>query len=328
MPKAKPPSDIILSSPVAQALAVIGDRWAMLVIRDIFLGYRRFEDLRQRSGAARGTLASRLKRLVENGILYRNPYQSSPPRYEYRLTDKGLDLYPIILNIWNWENRWGGGFQLPPKLRHKVCGKVMTPRFVCGECEQTIEIFDVRFEPGEADASAAEVPPRFQRRSKGRGKSEPAADERFFHTLDIIGDRWTGLVTAAAYFGLHRYDDIAQGIGIATNILADRLKLLVHHRVMERRAYQKRPPRYEYHLTEKGRELYPVALAMHDWANRWIVDRKNPPLRLYHKPCGKRLVTEVVCGRCGEVLKPTDVDYDRSEPPARKPGARRRGARA
>ena len=73
-------------------MAIIGDRWAFMIIRDIYLGVRQFEELRRRSGAARGTLASRLKALVRHGLLYRNPYQSAPVRYEYRLTDKGLDL--------------------------------------------------------------------------------------------------------------------------------------------------------------------------------------------------------------------------------------------
>jgi DNA-binding HxlR family transcriptional regulator len=317
--------DLILNSQVAQTLAVIGDRWAMLVIRDVFLGFRRFEDLRQRSGAARGTLASRLKRLVENGILYRNPYQVSPPRYEYRLTDKGLDLYPVLLSIWKWDTRWGADDELPPELVHKVCGKPMKPVFVCGECDQPITLYDVRFVPGDTDNRAAPVPPRFQRRSKGKGTAEKADDERFFHTLDVIGDRWTGLVTAAAYFGLSRYDDIARGIGIATNILSDRLKLLVDNGVMVRKAYQQRPVRYEYRLTEKGQDLYLVAVTMHEWANRWIVDRDRQPLVLLHKPCGKRMHSRMVCSECGETLRAEDVAYDRDSyrPRRKKPAGSR-----
>ncbi len=304
--------ELILNSQVAQALAVIGDRWAMLVIRDVFLGFRRFEDLRHRSGAARGTLASRLKRLVENGILYRNPYQLSPPRYEYRLTDKGLDLYPVLLSIWKWDTEWGDDRELPPQLIHKVCSKPMKPVFVCGACGEPIRLYDVRFVPGEDDRRAKPVPPRFQRRSKSKGRSETAADERCFHTLDIIGDRWTGLVAAAAYFGLRRYDDIARGIGIATNILSDRLKLLVDNGVMVRRAYQQRPVRYEYRLTEKGMDLYLVAVMMHEWANRWIVDRDRQPLVLIHNPCGQRLESRMVCSECGGTLRPEDVAYDRN----------------
>lgn len=309
----KPKRNIILSSQVAQALAVIGDRWAMLVIRDVFLGFRRFEDLRERSGAARGTLASRLKRLVANGILYRNPYQSSPRRYEYRLTDKGLDLYPIVLTTWSWETKWGGDYGLPPALIHKRCGNTMAPRFVCAECRRPIEIYDVRYTAGIADPAAAAIPPRFQRRSKKRDEPGEEVDARFFHILDIIGDRWTGLVTAAAYFGLQRFDDIAKGIGIATNILADRLKLLVDQGVFERRAYRQRPQRYEYVLTEKGRDLYKVSLAMHEWANRWIIRDGPKPLILHHKPCGSELKLETVCGECGEELAPGDVSFEREE---------------
>ncbi len=102
--KAKPAIDpgLILNSQVAQALTVIGDRWAFMVIRDVYLGVRQFEELRRRGNAARGTLTSRLKKLVQHGILYKNPYQTSPIRYEYRLTDKGLDLYPVVLTMWQW----------------------------------------------------------------------------------------------------------------------------------------------------------------------------------------------------------------------------------
>jgi len=143
-----------------------------------------------------------------------------------------------------------------------------------------------------------------------------------FHTLDVIGDRWTGLVTAAAYLGLRRYDDIAKGIGIATNILSDRLKLLVHHGIMERKAYQKRPVRYEYRLTEKGMDLYLVALTMHEWANRWIVAQDRRPLELIHRPCGEPLVSVMVCSECGEALKPEDVYFDRDAYRPRRAAAR------
>ncbi len=306
----RPDRDAILSSPVAQTLAIIGDRWAMLIIRDVFLGFRRFEDLRQRNAAARGTLTSRLKRLVDNGILYRNPYQRSPQRFEYRLTDKGLDLYPIILNIWNWEMKWGGGENLPHELIHKRCGKSMAPRFVCSECDRPIEIFDVRFRIVDDASRAAPVPPRFQRRSKSR-REPGGGDTRFLHVLDITGDRWTGLVIAAAYFGLQRYDHIAEGIGIATNILSDRLKRLVRHGVLQRRPYQQRPVRHAYHLTAKGRDLYPMALAMHEWANRWIVEGPGRPLMLTHIPCASALRARLVCGECGEALQPADVRFER-----------------
>ena len=130
--------DLILGSQVAQGLAVIGDRCAFLIIRDVYLGVRRFEELRKRTEAARGTLASRLKSLVEHDILYKNPYQSSPVRYEYRLTDKGLNLYPMVLLMWNWEHKWGQNQYLPATLTHRTCGKEMTPVYRCTACKEEV----------------------------------------------------------------------------------------------------------------------------------------------------------------------------------------------
>jgi DNA-binding HxlR family transcriptional regulator len=128
--------------------------------------------------------------------------------------------------------------------------------------------------------------------------------------LDIIGDRWTSLVIAALYFGLNRYDDIASALGIATNILADRLKLLVSADVLERIPYQENPPRYEYRLTDKGADLYLHTLQMHEWASRWLLVDNQQPLILKHQPCGSILHSELVCSECEEPLTTTEITFD------------------
>lgn len=309
--KAKPQVDskLILNSQVAQALAVIGDRWAFMIIRDIYLGARQFEELRRRSNAARGTLTSRLKKLVEHGILYKNPYQMSPIRYEYRLTDKGLDLYPVVLTIWQWEKSWGQGRYLPPQLVHKTCGQSMQPLFRCATCHVAVQPQDVAFTRGRHVDSVHKVPARHQRRS--RVKPESDNNKGVFTIFSIIGDRWTALVIAAAFFGMHRYDDIASSIGIATNILADRLKMLVDAGVLDRRPYQDRPIRYEYHLSDKGMGLYANTIAMHEWADRWLIGKGNKPLILRHKICNEIFQSELVCDVCEQALKASDVSYDR-----------------
>jgi DNA-binding HxlR family transcriptional regulator len=309
--KAKPAIDpgLILNSQVAQALTVIGDRWAFMVIRDVYLGVRQFEELRRRGNAARGTLASRLKKLVQHGVLYKNPYQTSPIRYEYRLTDKGLDLYPVVLTMWQWEMTWGQGRFLPPELVHKRCGNTVLPVFRCSECHAGVVPQDVEFSPGRRANSAKKVPARYQRRSRIR--SETGAEESAFTLFSIIGDRWTSLVIAAAFFGMQRFDDIASSIGIATNILADRLKLLVETGVLVRRPYHERPARFEYHLSDKGRDLYAITIAMHEWADRWLIDKDKKPLLLRHSPCDKPFKSELVCSACEEALRPADVSFNR-----------------
>jgi len=289
---------------------VIGDRWAYLIIRDAFLGVRRFEDFRKRGGASRGTLSSRLKNLLGNGILYKSPYQSSPARYEYRLTEKGLDLYPCVLASWAWETQWSHESHIPPALTHSVCGNNMCPEFRCCDCHAPVQMRGVSFLPGPTNRSAAKVPARFQRRSKSSSVSHEDVDRRFFHMLDVIGDRWTGLVVAALFFGLNRYDEIAAALGISTNILSDRLKLLVSVGVLQRTPYQEKPRRHEYRLTEKGAALYTQTLQMHEWAERWLLDKDEQPLILKHTACGASLLSELVCSECSESLKVTEVTFD------------------
>ncbi len=309
--KAKPIVDpkLILNSQVAQALTVIGDRWAFMIIRDVYLGARQFEELRRRSNAARGTLTSRLKKLVQHGILYKNPYRTSPIRYEYRLTGKGLDLYPVVLTMWQWEMKWGQGRYLPPELIHKTCGRSMRPLFRCGKCHADVKPQDVDYSPGRNANTVKKVPARYQRRS--RIKVDSGEDQQGFTIFSVIGDRWTSLVIASAFFGMQRFDDIASSIGIATNILAGRLNSLIDAGVLVRRPYHDRPVRYEYHLSDKGRDLYPNTIAMHEWADRWLIDKGREPLLLRHKSCNKRLHSELVCSGCEEPLKPGEVTYDR-----------------
>ena len=293
-------ADLILNSQVAQGMAVIGDRWVFTIIRDIYLGVRQFEEFRRRSNIARGTLTSRLKSLIDHDILCRFPYQVSPTRYEYRLTEKGQDLYPIVLMSWAWEHKWGGGRLLPPTLTHDTCGHEMHPSLRCSHCHVDVAPQDVRFSPRKSARTTAIKPPRHQRRSKSKGEATSLM-------LDIVGDRWTSLVVAAAFFGLQRFDDIAASIGIATNILADRLKLLVSIGVLDRVAYQQRPRRFEYHLSEMGRDLYSHTITIHEWADRWLIPDGEAPLELVHIPCDQSLVSEVICSECEQPLVARDV---------------------
>jgi DNA-binding HxlR family transcriptional regulator len=99
---------------VARTLEVVGEHWSLLVVRDAFMGVRRFEDYQESLGIARNILAARLRRLVEQGVLERRAYQENPPRFEYRLTEKGVDLYPVIVCMQKWGDRWASGAKGPP----------------------------------------------------------------------------------------------------------------------------------------------------------------------------------------------------------------------
>src|SRR5271154_7025044 len=121
--------------PVASALEVIGERWTLLIVRDVFLGIRRFEDIQRDLGVARNVLQVRLERLVEEGILVKRPYQVRPLRSEYRLTEKGADLWPVLVSFPQGGNRHArGGGARPIILQHRDCGAELNDRRRCLTC--------------------------------------------------------------------------------------------------------------------------------------------------------------------------------------------------
>lgn len=127
---------------VGNTLAVIGERWTLLVLREAFLGVRRFEQIQRHTGIARNILSDRLNTLVLHGILRRELYQERPQRYEYRLTKKGLDLYPVLLTIMDWGSKHLGGRAIT--LTHKSCGATAMPQLACPECGEHVTARDVR----------------------------------------------------------------------------------------------------------------------------------------------------------------------------------------
>jgi DNA-binding HxlR family transcriptional regulator len=129
---------------VAKALSVIGERWTLLVLREAFMRTRRFEDFQRLTGAPRPILADRLRALVDEGILERRPYGNHPDRFEYRLTEKGLELYPVIVSLLKWGDTWMPDDDGPPvELRHKACDHIVHPELACPECGEWIGARDM-----------------------------------------------------------------------------------------------------------------------------------------------------------------------------------------
>lgn len=126
------------------ALALLADRWSFLIIREAFSGVHRFGQLQRNLGIARNVLSDRLSKLVEHGLLERVRYRTEPDWFEYRLTERGLDLYPAILTFFRWADVHFGDPSRPAmSLRHRSCGKVTEPLLVCSECREPIGPRDV-----------------------------------------------------------------------------------------------------------------------------------------------------------------------------------------
>jgi DNA-binding HxlR family transcriptional regulator len=127
-----------------QALALLADRWTFAIIREVFSGVYRFGQLQRNLGIARNVLASRLSKLVEHGLLERVRYRIEPDWFEYRLTERGLDLYPAILAFFRWaDTHYGDSSRAAVRIRHRTCGKPTQPLLVCSECREPLGVRDV-----------------------------------------------------------------------------------------------------------------------------------------------------------------------------------------
>jgi DNA-binding HxlR family transcriptional regulator len=133
---------------IAHALEAVGERWTLLILRDAFLGTRRFDDFQRNLGIARNVLQSRLEHLVEAGILRRERYQERPERFEYRLTRKGVDLWPVLVSLMKWGDRHAAPGGPPVILRHVGCGGEADDRRICERCGKLLEADEVAPELG------------------------------------------------------------------------------------------------------------------------------------------------------------------------------------
>lgn len=142
-----------MNCPVARTLDVVGEWWTVLIVRDAFIGARRFEDFR-RLGIADNILSTRLKRLVDEGILERRLYQERPERYEYLLTEKGRDLLLVVGAMATWGMKWMPGGNVN-RMRHIACGNQVTVRGYCEDCGQALTVDEVQLVRLEGSVTAA-----------------------------------------------------------------------------------------------------------------------------------------------------------------------------
>jgi len=129
---------------IARTLEIVGEKWALLAVREVFLGNRRFDEMVRRIGAPRDTVAARLRSLTGAGILERRQYSEHPARYEYRLTEAGRELYPVILTLMRWGDEHLAGDAGPPLVLEHACGHRLVVKVVCEACGEPAQARAVR----------------------------------------------------------------------------------------------------------------------------------------------------------------------------------------
>ena len=295
------------ASSINRALDEIGDKWCLLVFQEVFWGINTFNDMLAATGVSRGVLANRLQWLQHVDCL-RKSVDGGRPRYH--LTAKSIELYDAALMAIAWERRWHHTPALDDvALVHRVCGQAFEPEMRCNRCATQVVASAVRFAPGPG-ATEDLRDKKVRRRSSIAVAQVPSRHALYRNLINLVGDRWTANIIALAFHGLKRFDTFHAELPVATNILSDRLRLLVAEGVFGQQPYQQRPLRYEYHLTERGSDLFPWFLALQQWGDRWC-DRegRGPPIEVTHRDCGQRLLASVCCNRCGGALQAHEVSF-------------------
>ena len=272
---------------IGVTLGLLGDEWSLLILREALLGASRFVDWRARLPVSNAVLTARLTRLTDAGLFLRGN--------GYRLTERGADVWSILLSIWAWEDRWVASHveHLPGRV-HRLCGKPFDPVLVCSACDTPVLAADHSLEggfgpSGSWDRSVPEATTR--RRSAG-------SEAGFFpETNALIGNRWSAALVGAAFQGVHRFSDFQRCLNTSPTMVADRIRTLCSLGVLSD----------DYRLTAKGLAFFPVVMCLVAWAQRWFRAAEGPALIHRHIPCVSTFIAALDCSTCGDRLARKDV---------------------
>ena len=284
----------LASSTLSQGLAMVGDRWTVQVLLGTFLGLKRFEQWQQVLGIPRHTLAQRLRKLIDLGLLRPRPYQLKPLRHAYHASAKAMAMYPQVLMMWAWEKRWGGLQRgLPDALLHRPCGHLFAPVLTCQACEQDAEVTTMRvqLQPRSPQAQTPTTPqtrPARTTRLVWRSATPAGLDHRV--------DRWNLLIVAAVVLGCHHFDQLSQALGIGSSTLARRLQNMVESGLLHTEADRHDGRRRRYTLTDSSRDLLGYIVCLSRWAGQAHLQQTSSIVPIH--TCGKPFVARVACSAC------------------------------
>jgi len=280
------------------ALDTVCDTSVLLILEACWLGDRSFTQICKSTGLQKALVSNRLTFLQDEGIIKKLLPSDGGKRHLYLLTRRGLALLPVSVLMLAWEQRWSQQKNAPlVKMVHINCGQEIIPDTQCQSCGDRITL---------ADLSIAEPELLFAGQTSFLRRRRQAGLDRenihVFHEIsEILGDRWTTLILRQAFLGDKRFDDFVKSLGIASNILNDRLARGLDNGLFTKQAYQHNPQRYEYILSAKAMDILPMILMI----GKWGIEQKVPSgQRFQHirHICGAVLNPVVVCSHCGEEI--------------------------
>lgn len=302
-----------------QVADVLCDRWTLLILLSAHAGDTRFSDFRDRWGISNRMLSARLEALEAQELLVKMVYSRRPLRHSYHLTPKGTALFDVLICMISWEAEEGdNAHSRQVRIEHLSCSHAATrPSVHCSACDEPVLASNVSFtiQTG-AQADLPQWTTAYRRsapRSTEQSPTRPAPLEKI---LSIYGNKWSNEIVRCAFLRLSTFGEIQRHTGMSTNILADRLARLVEAGVLRQESSPSDGRSIHYRLTARGRQLFPIVLAMWDWADQWIEERVHAPLRMTHRDCGKALRIMSRCDHCAEPLKPANAKIVFSAPAA------------
>ncbi|MEM9724581.1 MAG: helix-turn-helix domain-containing protein [Pseudomonadota bacterium] len=279
----------------------VADVWTVLILREAFAGARRFADFAARLPISRARLTERLKHLLTGGLLERRPYGLSAQRMAYWLTPKGAATYPILLTLRAWAEQWRPATGAP--LISGEHGAPLLMRTICRSCGETVRREDVRWppliplRPGQRLGGDTNEGVRRWRKMASFDAVSRRPDAALT-TLAAFGDRWSMLIMYGAQLGPFQFSQAQQALGLAPNILSDRLKHLIDGGLIRRSADHTAA----YEGAPAGLALFECILAIRSWAIDWETPEGDwAPVT--HGPCGADLLTDQVCVGCGAAAR-------------------------
>ncbi len=281
---------------IEHGIDIICDTPTLLILESAWFGIRRFDEFQLKTGLMKATVSARIKKLLEVRIFRKSAYCKKPVRYEYIYTDMGLDLFPVALLMLRWEQTWSDQTgRINVQLSHSSCGhQNIKPICSCSHCDEEIYIKDVDH---TIDTHTGMVIGGYTKRRRQAGLSREAT-VLFDEISEIFGDRWLSLIIRAAFLGVKRYDKFQSTTNISSNILINRLNLGLEKGLFSKTAYQQKPERFEYILTDKAYDLYPIMLFLLQWSEKWFGTKDSKSLNIQHQLCQKKLTPKVVCSKC------------------------------
>ena len=203
---------------VGRTVYILSDSWAFLILRESYFGAKRFDTFQSALGLPRQTLTQRLRKLTAQGLLLRVKCSGSSLRFEYGLTEMGIDLYPVMLSLMSFGDKWLKGSNPPPLgLIHNNCGCACHPIVACNHCKTEVNVRTVTYRDGPGAGRTPIGETLKETRPSDRNILDRGRPSSVARALKVIGDRWSFMLIREGFFGVRRFDILQNKLGIAPN---------------------------------------------------------------------------------------------------------------